>query len=156
MIVHNHCKKGGRPALTSSLYRGVQRQFPVPLTRGEDRLSDSVGGLLCVSCVWRNFICRISRMCKGIVFGWQPSPLVSYQCSWDLITRIQGRTKEVITGFCWSKYVWTSVYMSNTSGYGWFVVVRCFFAIFPVGLWAFISAKIPVEDIVPSRPWEES
>ena len=34
----------------------------------------------------RIFMCLLVRMCKDIVFGWQPSPLVSYQCFWDLIT----------------------------------------------------------------------
>ncbi len=33
--------------------------------------------------------------------------------SWDLITGILPDKSEVVGGFCWSKFVWTKVYMSS-------------------------------------------
>ncbi len=51
----------------------------------------------------RKFICLLILVCKGIMFGWQTGPLVSYQCFWDLITRtmLKDRTKDAVVGFCW-------------------------------------------------------
>jgi hypothetical protein len=113
MLVHSHCSfqddqtgQPGCPPLPSSLYRDVQSSSQFP------RVILSVD--CCVFHVFtRNFIRRISRMCKDIVFGWQPSPLDSYQCFWDLITGMEVRTREVVAGFCWSKFVWTQLYMSS-------------------------------------------
>ena len=44
-------------------------------------------------------------MFKVNIFGWQTSPLVSYQYFWDLITGtlFQGRTRDSVVWFCWPK-----------------------------------------------------
>ncbi len=59
----------------------------------EYRHRDFVGDLSCVSCVITKFHVY-SDVCKDTVFGWQPSPLVSYQYFWDLITGITGRNTD--------------------------------------------------------------
>ncbi len=54
--------------------------------------------------VWaRKFICLLVRVDKGIMFGWQTSPLTSYQFFRDVITGMlfQGRTRDTVVWFCW-------------------------------------------------------
>jgi hypothetical protein len=64
----------------------------------EAGLSDSVGGLSCVSRV-RTKVHMSTRTCvQRDMFGLQPSPLASYQCFWDVITGLllQGRTRDAV------------------------------------------------------------
>ncbi len=53
--------------------------------------------VVCFVCE-RKFVCLLVRVCKGIMFGWQPSPLSSYQCFWDVITGLllQDRTRDAV------------------------------------------------------------
>jgi hypothetical protein len=59
----------------------------------------------------RNFICLLVRVYKGIMFGWQPSPLASYQCFWDVITGLL--LQECSRVILLVKLVRTQVHMSG-------------------------------------------
>ncbi len=86
-------------------FRGCENAV-APVTRGQTGLGviPSVDCRVFYVCT-RIFMCLLARLWKDIVFGWQPSPLVSYKCFWDLITGIllEDWTRDVVVWFWWSK-----------------------------------------------------